>query len=191
VPYAQDGIKACSACGSELPISAFHRNKRAKDGLNNQCKPCSRASRRKYRDGLGRCSVTDCTGRAVGNLAESPLCNTHYTWRRLGKDMEMPVRRRRANGEGTLNRQGYRVRMIDGRNVREHRWVMEQTLGRRLWPDENVHHKNGVRDDNRPENLELWVTHQPQGRRVDDLLDFVVSHYEKELRARLSSLDEE
>jgi hypothetical protein len=47
---------------------------------------------------------------------------------------------------------------------------MEQVLGRPLAPDENVHHKNGVRHDNREENLELWVTRQPPGQRVDDVL---------------------
>lgn len=57
-----------------------------------------------------------------------------------------------------------------GRYMKEHILVMEQMLGRQLLPGENIHHKNGVRDDNRPENLELWVTAQPYGQRVEDVL---------------------
>jgi len=54
------------------------------------------------------------------------------------------------------------------RRLPEHRYIMEQALGRELYADETVHHINGVRHDNRIENLELWSRSQPSGQRVAD-----------------------
>lgn len=52
----------------------------------------------------------------------------------------------------------------------EHRYAMAEQLGRALAADEVVHHRNGQRDDNRPDNLELWTRSHPNSQRVEDLL---------------------
>jgi hypothetical protein len=75
-------------------------------------------------------------------------------------------------GVGSLNKDGYRIICRDGHAIMAHRWAMQQFLGRVLLSDETVHHRNGMRDDNRIENLELWTSMHHSGQRVEDLLVF-------------------
>lgn len=107
-------------------------------------------------------------------------CMDHSSrWYRYG-DPEAPLRRqpRRKGQPGARWHapDGYvmvyfpehpNAKMYDGK-VAEHIMVMADHLGRAILPSEEVHHKNGVRDDNRLENLELWDKSHPAGQRVED-----------------------
>lgn len=128
------------------------------------------------------CSVDGCERQAHTR----GLCNAHYIRSRKNTDVSKPLRKRAGPGNGSRwkDRNGYVVLTLPGKQGRivEHRHVMEQALGRKLLPDESVHHKNGVKDDNRLENLELWASTQPSGQRVEDLLTWakeIIARYEK------------
>lgn len=62
--------------------------------------------------------------------------------------------------------------------IYEHVKVMSEHLGRPIRKGESIHHLNGVRDDNRIENLELWSTRHPAGQRIPDK----IKHYIEELK---------
>jgi hypothetical protein len=57
-----------------------------------------------------------------------------------------------------IDKRGYR--RFNGSNRLVHRWVAEKKLGRKLRPGEVVHHKNGNKLDNRPQNLKVMMYDQ-------------------------------
>lgn len=113
-----------------------------------------------------RCSFEGC-GRKVRCVG---LCTTHYNQKRSGKILG-PIA---TQGGGTVDGSGYLRVCRDGVRIMEHRYVMQQMLGRQLRADETVHHKNGKKLDNRPENLELWVSSHPSGQRVEDVVNHAI-----------------
>jgi len=129
------------------------------------------------------CAVDDCDRLVYAK----GRCTMHY--QRVAvlghADPGTAVRMKAADGQGSRDGRGYRVITVDGRRYLEHRYMMECQLGRPLWPDEEVHHKNRIRDDNDPANLELWTTAQPRGGRVADLVAFYVERYPDEVRRAL------
>lgn len=92
-----------------------------------------------------------------------PYCLTHWG------ELASKLRTRPADARYT-DKGGY-VHLNTPNGFRaEHRLVMEQKLGRALVKGESVHHINGIRDDNRPDNLELWLGPIRYGQRAADIV---------------------
>lgn len=100
------------------------------------------------------------------------LCRYHWDKANRAKGPD-PTRspKRRKNGEGYIDpRDGYVYQSVGGRPRSQHRLVMAQHLGRDLYSNETVHHRNGVRHDNRINNLELRVGSHGPGITIPDAI---------------------
>jgi hypothetical protein len=96
---------------------------------------------------------------SVGNCGQpywaNGLCRFHEQRRCKGTPLDAPYQPRSANKRGWIHN-GYKwVMTPDGREVMEHRHLMEKHLGRKLHTDETVHHINGIKTDNSLDNLEV------------------------------------
>lgn len=116
------------------------------------------------------CSVEGCNR----CLWAKGVCIGHYHQiRNYGKitKVELGKMRLRPHNGFYITSNGYKkIRVPDGRWILEHRFILEKKLGRPLLPSENVHHKDSNKLNNRLSNLELWVTGQPAGTKIGDLI---------------------
>lgn len=151
-------MKTCATCEKSKPLDEFYTVKRGSFGRAGSCKPCFLARKAERDDNYCGC----------GKLLSSNAASKCSRCAKLKDDRE-PLD---VNGYVRLTGEYDHPNADKYGHLYEHTRVMSEFLGRPLHKKENVHHKNGVKDDNRIENLELWSKSQPAGQRVEDKLEW-------------------
>ncbi len=176
--------KTCEKCGKTFRT------------VGNICVPCNQNERNRKTRSIP-CSRCQRIGLIIINIAEA-LCTKcdrlkretdqpgradkrrdylmKYSRKKKGTDLNAPKRVstgrwKTATGYVMIYKPDHPNSKSTG-CINEHTFVMSEKLGRPLTKNENVHHRNGVRDDNRIENLELWHRGQCPGQRLQEKLEW-------------------
>lgn len=181
------GIRTCSSCSKDYKgfgknCSACARILRESRSPTLPCSKCHRTSAKiksKEFQLCGRClrqkkEIDDPSYRQKRIIYNRRM---HRIYR--NQDPDGPLRHA-PSGSGYLNKYGYKVITKVGHAnqlspkgaILEHTFIMSEHLGRPIRKNESVHHKNGIRNDNRIENLELWHRSQPPGQRLEDKIEW-------------------
>lgn len=119
------------------------------------------------------CTIDDCNEKYYAK----GYCTSHYyRWLRQGDPL---IVKRSFVDKEFVTEQGYIMTYSNGVKKLKHRKVIEDSIGRELLSHENVHHKNGIKTDNRLSNLELWSTSQPAGQRIEDKVEWALEILER------------
>lgn len=153
--------KICTKCKIEKNIDEFLKRKDRINGRYSFCNECRKLKSRKYSQTYRE--KIRCRRKRRIQLGLDPDFEGNY------------IHERKLNNRGKKNKYYY-ITKIGHPNAQksnigripEHVWIMSEFLNRPLYKNECVHHKNGLKYDNRLDNLELWTRAHPPGQRVDD-----------------------
>ncbi len=154
--------KTCYSCYGLLKIYGTA----TPDHFNRKCECCGSPF---YKKKKSKYCSKECAKKIIA----------HQKWLAYRKEnnisLDIPKKYKAPNGSGHRDPHGYvYINKVNHPNsqkrgrIYEHTFIMSKHLGRPLKKNETVHHKNGIRNDNRIENLELWSKSQPSGQRVQD-----------------------
>lgn len=137
----------CTVCGTEFTRPPSHAARIKEPTCSRKCNGANRGRDWAKHGSKGRAAWSPETEQAYRQkiTGEGNPC-----WRGGSYIDDKGYRRVRMPNHPKAQQNGY---------VLEHVLVAEAMLGRPLKPGEEVHHKNRVRDDNRPENLKVYASH--------------------------------
>lgn len=185
-------VPDCGRDHSAHGLCVYHRQRELAHG-----DPVTGGKRKRNLLPSRHCSVEGCDRTHFSNN----FCAKHHQrWfqaqRRANRPTKITSVRRLSSG--WLSKSGYRYLVVAPNTpgahcnqasgqwtIFEHRFVMQGIIGRPLLRRETVHHINGVRSDNRPENLELWAQSHGPGQRTKDMVTWA-----EEVLARYGHLSE-